>query len=45
MLKIGQKVNENEISNQVFEVFQDNAFSEVKLSDYKGKWLVLIFYP
>lgn len=45
MLKIGQKIADNEISHQVFEIFQDNKFSKVKLSDYKGKWLVLIFYP
>lgn len=23
----------------------DGGFKEVKLADYKGKWLVLYFYP
>ncbi len=23
----------------------DGGFKEVKLSDYKGKWLTLFFYP
>lgn len=26
-------------------VMPDKSFAEVKLSDYKGKWLVLFFYP
>ncbi|MFC1722092.1 peroxiredoxin [Patescibacteria group bacterium] len=45
MLKIGQKITDYEFSNQDFEIFQNNEFSKVKLSDYKGKWLILIFYP
>jgi peroxiredoxin (alkyl hydroperoxide reductase subunit C) len=24
---------------------KDNSFKEIKLSDYKGKWVVLYFYP
>jgi len=30
-----------------FEVnaYQDGGFKNVKLSDYKGKWVVLCFYP
>ncbi|MFH1089908.1 MAG: redoxin domain-containing protein [Candidatus Uhrbacteria bacterium] len=28
-----------------FEVFQAEKISKVKLSDYRGKWLVLFFYP
>ena len=27
------------------EVFQNEEIKKVKLSDYKGKWVVLIFYP
>ena len=27
------------------EVFQDNKIKKVKLEDYKGKWVVLFFYP
>ena len=26
-------------------VWSDGAFKEIKLSDYKGKWVVLFFYP
>lgn len=26
-------------------VMPDGSFKEVKLSDYKGKWLVIFFYP
>ncbi|MDH3976654.1 MAG: peroxiredoxin [Deltaproteobacteria bacterium] len=26
-------------------VMPDNSFKEIKLSDYKGKWTVLFFYP
>ncbi|MDT8318515.1 MAG: peroxiredoxin [bacterium] len=26
-------------------VMPDNSFKELKLSDYKGKWVVLFFYP
>ena len=25
--------------------YQKGKFGEVKLSDYKGKWVVLFFYP
>lgn len=27
------------------EAYQNGEFKHVKLSDYKGKWLVLFFYP
>ena len=27
------------------EVFQDNNITKVNLSDYRGKWLILFFYP
>lgn len=27
------------------EVFHENSIKEVNLDDYKGKWLVLFFYP
>jgi peroxiredoxin (alkyl hydroperoxide reductase subunit C) len=40
MVKIGQKVPDME-----FEIFHKNEFKKVNLSDYKGKWLVLLFYP
>ncbi len=40
MIKIGQTVCEFEI-----DVFHQEAIKKVKLSDYKGKWLILLFYP
>ena len=27
------------------EAYQGNAFRKISLSDYKGKWVVLFFYP
>ena len=26
-------------------IYLDNGFQTLKLSDYKGKWIVLCFYP
>ncbi len=40
-LQVGQKVSE--FSAQA--LLADGSFKEVKLSDYKGKWLVVFFYP
>ena len=40
-LQVGQKVQD--FSAQA--LMGDGSFKEVKLSDYKGKWLVLFFYP
>jgi NADH-dependent peroxiredoxin subunit C len=40
MVQIDEKVAEFEL-----EAFQNNEIKTVKLSDYKGKWVVLIFYP
>ena len=40
-LQVGQKVQD--FSAQA--LMADGTFKEVKLSDYKGKWLVLFFYP
>jgi len=37
---IGAKVKDLD-----FEVFQNNKIKKVKLSDYKGKWTILFFYP
>lgn len=39
-LKIGAPAPEFEA-----EVFHDEQIKKVKLSDYKGKWVVLFFYP
>ncbi|MBU0527685.1 MAG: redoxin domain-containing protein [Candidatus Micrarchaeota archaeon] len=40
MIKIGENIPDFE-----FEIFQNEDIKKVKLSDYKGKWLVLVFYP
>lgn len=40
MVKIGQKINDFEV-----DVFHDESLKKIKLSDFKGKWLVLVFYP
>lgn len=40
MAKIGAQIPDME-----FEVFHKNEFKTVKFSDYKDKWLVLLFYP
>jgi len=40
MVKIGENVPELE-----FEVFHKDEVKKIKLSKYKGKWVVLLFYP
>ena len=40
MVKIGQK-----IPDFTLEVYHQEKIKKIKLSDYKGQWLVLIFYP
>jgi NADH-dependent peroxiredoxin subunit C len=40
MVKIGQKVNDFEV-----QAFHNNDIKKIKLSDLKGKWVVLLFYP
>lgn len=45
MITIGQNIYENEIGNFNLEMFQDEKIKKFKLSDYKGKWVVLFFYP
>ena len=40
MVKINQKVQDFEV-----EAFHNDKIKKIKLSDYKGKWVVLIFYP
>ncbi|HIH21324.1 MAG: redoxin domain-containing protein [Candidatus Diapherotrites archaeon] len=39
-LKIGEKIPDFEL-----EAFHNEEIKKIRLSDYKGKWLVLIFYP
>lgn len=40
MTKIGQKVEEFQA-----QAYHQNDIKTIKLSDYKGKWVVLFFYP
>ena len=40
MVKIGEKIRDFE-----FEAYQNDEIKNIKLSDYNGKWLVLLFYP
>lgn len=40
MVKIGQEVPDFEM-----EVFHEEEIKKVKRSDFKGKWLVVVFYP
>jgi NADH-dependent peroxiredoxin subunit C len=40
MVKIGQKVQDLEV-----QAFHNNDTKKIKFSDYKGKWVVLLFYP
>ncbi|MBS3174990.1 peroxiredoxin [Candidatus Woesearchaeota archaeon] len=40
MVKIGQQISDFEL-----EAFHNNEIKKVKLSNFKGKWLVLAFYP
>ncbi len=40
MIQIGQEIPDLDL-----EAFHNEEIKSIKLSDYKGKWLVLIFYP
>ena len=40
MVKIGQKLNDFEL-----DVYQNDEVKKIRLSDYKGKWVLLLFYP
>lgn len=40
MIKIGEKA-----PGFTAKAFQNNGFKTVELTDYKGKWVVLFFYP
>ena len=39
-MKIGQRVQDFEL-----DAYQNDDVKKVKLSDYKGKWVVFLFYP
>jgi peroxiredoxin (alkyl hydroperoxide reductase subunit C) len=40
MIKIGQEVPEFKMA-----AYQNNEIKDIRLSDYKGKWVVMVFYP
>lgn len=40
MIKIGQEVPDFKMN-----IYHDDEIKEVKLSDYRGKWVVVVFYP
>jgi len=40
MLNIGDTIPSLEL-----DIYQNDKFSKIKLDDYRGKWLVLLFYP
>lgn len=40
MLKIGDRIPDFEL-----DAYHNNDIKKLKLSDYKGKWLVVVFYP
>lgn len=40
IMKIGDKIIDMEL-----EAFHQDEIKKIKLSDYKGKWLVIVFYP
>ena len=40
MVKIGSNIPDFEL-----DAFQNNQIKKIKLSDFKGKWLALVFYP
>ncbi len=40
MVKINEKIPDFEL-----DAFQNEEIRKIRLSDYRGKWLVLIFYP
>jgi len=40
LARVGKPAPDFELS-----AYQDGGFKNVRLSDYKGKWLVVCFYP
>ena len=47
MININQNIyrEEDTIAHDIFEVFHEEQVKKIQLKDYKGKWLVLFFYP
>lgn len=40
MIRIGQQVPDLEL-----EAYHEEQIKKIKLSNYRGKWVALIFYP
>ena len=40
LARVGKPAPDFELS-----AYQDSGFKNIKLSDYKGKWIVVCFYP
>ncbi|MBP7786645.1 MAG: redoxin domain-containing protein [Longilinea sp.] len=40
LAKVGKPAPDFELS-----AFQNGGFKNIRLSDYKGKWIVICFYP
>ena len=40
MIKVGQPVDDFKMA-----AYQNDEIKDIKLSDYQGKWVVLVFYP
>jgi NADH-dependent peroxiredoxin subunit C len=40
MIRVGEKIEDFE-----FEFYQNRDIKKARFSDYRGKWLVLLFYP
>ena len=40
LARVGKPAPDFELS-----AYQDGGFKNIKLSDYKGKWIVICFYP
>ena len=45
VMEIGLQVGQKAPDFAAQALLADGSFKEVKLSDYKGKWVVLFFYP
>jgi len=45
MIRIGENVADVEGANSEVEAFQNEEIKKIKLTDYKGKWLAVVFYP
>ena len=41
----GEEITRTKLSEIEFEIFQNNEVRKTRLSDYRGKWLVMLFYP